>query len=354
MQCRHCEQRSNMGESVNLQNVLNQLLEHKNLSSEEMLSVMTAIMNGELDDAQIAAILTALRMKGETVEEITACATVMRSIAHPVLINSDKLIDIVGTGGDGQSTFNISTCVSFVVAACGGVVAKHGNRSVSSKSGSADLLETAGININLTANQVAQCIDACGIGFMFAPMHHPLMKNVISVRKSLAVRTVFNLLGPLTNPANAKYSLIGVFSKTWLRPVAEVLAKLGSERVLVVHSDDGLDELSVASPTSIVEYNQGEYSEYRITAKDYGLDHANLNSIKVSDSKQSLDVVLDVLNNKPGAALDIVVLNAAAAVYCLSLAKDFNQAVHLVKSVIAEGKALAKFEQLKHMSNTFQ
>jgi anthranilate phosphoribosyltransferase len=338
---------------MNFVTTLNQLIERENLSADTADSLMRDVMTGKLDTAQIASLLIALRMKGETVEEISACAKVMRELAHKVDIENTNLIDIVGTGGDGQSTFNVSTCVSFVVAAAGGIVAKHGNRSVSSKSGSADLLEHAGININLNASQVNQCIKQCGIGFMFAPAHHPAMKHALETRKSLGVRTVFNLLGPLTNPAGAQYQVIGVFSKKWLIPITNVLAKLGSTRAIVVHSEDGLDEISIASPTFVVEFNQGQFKEYTINPTDYGIFHQNLDGLRVTNVAQSLEIVMGVFNNQKGPAFDIVVLNAACALYCLSLTQDFNDAITLANKTLTSGAALAKFNLLKKVSNSF-
>ena len=326
---------------MNIQYAIAQLIDSVDLSSEQMQAAMRLIMTGECSDSQIGGFLVALRMKGETIDEITAAAQVMSSLADQVQVDAPNLIDIVGTGGDGTSTFNVSTAASFVAAGAGASVAKHGNRSVSSKSGSADLLEQAGANLNLDAQQVAKVIQAAGVGFMFAPMHHSAMRHAISARKEMAVRTIFNVLGPLTNPANVKRQVVGVFAKELTITLAKVFAQLGSEHTLVVHSDDGMDEISICAPTTISEMREGRVETYTVTPQDFGMSIASINDIVVADPSQSLAMIDDVLANKPGPARDIVVLNAGAGIYVSGLAKSLAQGVELASLAIAEGRALA-------------
>ncbi len=325
--------------------------ERRDLTQEEMQSVMNTIMTGEATPAQIGGFLVGLRMKGETINEITAAAQVMRELATKVNISGEHIVDIVGTGGDGSGTFNISTASCFVVAAAGGTVAKHGNRSISSKSGSADLLEAAGVNLDLGPEQVAKCVNEVGVGFMFAPKHHGAMKHAIGPRKEMGVRTVFNVLGPLTNPAGAPNQLLGVFSKELVEPLAHVLANLGSHHVLVVHSEDGMDEISIAAPTFVAELKNGEVTTYTIQPEDFLLVRADLASLKVEDAAQSLAVVKSVLENQPGPARDIVQLNAGAALYVAGLAESLAVGIAKAGEVLASGKALAKLEALVNVSN---
>ena len=325
--------------------------ERRDLTQEEMQSVMNTIMTGEATPAQIGGFLVGLRMKGETINEITAAAQVMRELATKVNISGEHIVDIVGTGGDGSGTFNISTASCFVVAAAGGTVAKHGNRSISSKSGSADLLEAAGVNLDLGPEQVAKCVNEVGVGFMFAPKHHGAMKHAIGPRKEMGVRTVFNVLGPLTNPAGAPNQLLGVFSKELVEPLAHVLANLGSHHVLVVHSEDGMDEISIAAPTFVAELKNGEVTTYTIQPEDFLLVRADLASLKVEDAAQSLAVVKSVLKNQPGPARDIVQLNAGAALYVAGLAESLAVGIAKAGEVLASGKALAKLEALVNVSN---
>ncbi|MDH5436880.1 MAG: anthranilate phosphoribosyltransferase, partial [Gammaproteobacteria bacterium] len=282
---------------MDMPSAIRAVTERQNLSHEDMQSVMNTIMTGEATPAQIGGFLIGLRMKGETIDEITAAAQVMRELATKVDVSGDHVVDIVGTGGDGSSTFNISTASCFVVAAAGGKVAKHGNRSVSSKSGSADLLEAAGVNLDINPEQVARCVNEVGVGFMFAPKHHGAMKHAIGPRKEMAVRTIFNVLGPLTNPAGAPNQLLGVFSKELVEPLAHVLANLGSHHVLVVHSEDGMDEISIGAPTFVAELKDGVVTSYTIQPEDFGLERADLASLKVEDAAQSLAVVKSVLAN---------------------------------------------------------
>ncbi len=328
------------------------VLEKQDLTREEMQAAMSEIMTGQATPAQIAGFLIGLRMKGETVEEITAAAMVMRDLSTKVEIESDSAVDIVGTGGDGSSTFNISTASIFVTAAAGGTVAKHGNRAISSKSGAADLLEAAGINLDISPEQTAQCINELGVGFIFAQKHHSAMKHAIGPRKEMGVRTVFNLLGPLTNPSAAPNMVLGVYSKEWVEPLAQVLKQLGSNHVMVVHAADGMDEISIASPTYVAELKDGEISEYTIQPEDFGLQTQAIDSLVVDSAKESLGIVLDVFNNSAGAARDIVALNAGAAIYVAGLANSHQEGVKRALEVIANGGATAKLNALKEMTNS--
>jgi len=338
---------------MNIQSAIQKITENQNLTAEEMTDVMHQIMTGQASDAQIGGFLIGMRMKGETVDEISAAASVMRALATPVDLDHTNLVEIVGTGGDGSGTFNISTASCLVVAAAGGRVAKHGNRSVSSKSGAADLLETAGVNLELSAEQVKSCVEDIGVGFMFAPMHHSAMKHAIGPRKEMGVRTLFNLLGPLTNPAGTPNQVLGVFSKDWVRPMAEVLKKLGSRHVMVVHADDGMDEISIASPTSVAELKDGTISEYSIKPEDFGFSQQSLAYIQVKDSRESLDMVNSVLNNDASPARDIVALNAGAAIYVAGLTASHQAGIERALEVIASGEARQKLLDLINKSNSF-
>jgi len=336
---------------MTLPEAIQALLDKQDLTANQMRRVMQAIMSGNATDAQIAGFLIALRCKGESIDEITAAVEVMRGLSNKVTILGDHLIDTCGTGGDGANTFNISTTSAFVVAAAGGQVAKHGNRSVSSRCGSADVLEAGGVNLNLSPHQVARCVETVGIGFLFAPKHHGAMKHTIGPRKELGVRTLFNLLGPLSNPASAPNQLIGVFARQWLEPLAKVLKHLGGQHVLVVNAEDGLDEISIASPSTIAELKQGEITTYTITPGKFGLKMAPLSELAVSDAESSLAVLLSVLDNEPGAAKDIVLLNAGAAIYAANLTASLAEAVVRAQQVIASGAARAKFEALVSFTN---
>jgi len=315
---------------------------------------MRQIMTGEASPEQIAGFLVALRMKGESLDEITGAVQVMRELASGVSVSGEYLVDIVGTGGDGASLFNVSTASAFVVAVSGGRVVKHGNRSVSSKSGSADLLEAAGVRLDLNSAQVAHCVDDVGIGFMFAPQHHSAMKYAAGPRKALGVRTLFNILGPMTNPAGVKRQLIGVFDAALCKPVAQVLQRLGSEHIMVVHSDDGLDEISLVGGTRVAELRDGEISEYRITPADFGIAEQNLDGLGVADAAQSLLLIRDALGSRPSEqgrkAGDIIALNAGAAVYVSGVAASLAQGVAMAQDSIASGLALEKLEELAAFS----
>lgn len=329
------------------------LIEGQSLSRDDMQSVMQQVMTGGASDAQIAGLLVALRMKGESVDEIAAAAKVMRDLATPVHIDIPKAVDIVGTGGDGASIFNVSTASTFVAAAAGAHVAKHGNRSVSSSSGAADLLEAAGVNLALNAEQVASCIEQVGVGFMFAVNHHSAMKYAIGPRRELAARTLFNLLGPLTNPAGVKHQLLGVYDAAWCRPIAEVLQSLGSTHVLVVHSDDGLDELSIASPSKVVELKDGQIHEYTLNPEDVGISTQTLDGLAVSNANESLALIERVLSGESGPAADMVALNAGAALYAADLCDTLSAGVALAKETLGSGRALSKMRELAHYSQQY-
>jgi anthranilate phosphoribosyltransferase len=332
---------------MEIQNAIQQLVAGTDLDEDAMGSVMRAIMEGAASSAQIAGFLIALRMKGETAGEITAAARVMRELATPVRIASEHLVDTCGTGGDGANTFNISTVSAFVVAAAGGKVAKHGNRSVSSRCGSADVLEAAGIRIDLTSEQVARCVNEVGVGFLFAPCFHSAMRHVAAARRELGVRTVFNLLGPLTNPAGAPNQVVGVFAAQWLEPIARALRKLGGRHALVVHADDGLDEISIAAPTQIAEMREGTISRYSVSPEQFGFARADLASLRADDAAQSLALIRRVLANEPGPARDIVCLNAGAAIYTAGIAASLAEGVERAQQAIASGKAAEKFAALQ-------
>ena len=334
-----------------MKEILEKLLMKRNLTYKEMYYIMSQMMSGEIDDINIAAFLIALRAKGETVDEITASAACMQNLSTPVELNHSKLVDIVGTGGDGQSTFNISTASAFVAASAGVVIAKHGNRSASSKSGSADVLENAGININLGSKDVKRCVDTLGIGFMFAPCYHPAMRHAINVRKTLKVRTLFNLLGPLTNPAGAKRQVIGVFAKKWLMPITQVFKSLGSIHTLVVHSEDGLDEFSISQLTHVAELKEGEIHQYQIHPGDFGLYHPSLDGLRVNGPLESYQIILDIFHGKKGPARDIVLLNAAAAIYCADLCSNLKEGINIAIDAIDSKKALNCFNSLKKFTN---
>lgn len=320
--------------------------ERRDLDAGQMTAVMRLIMGGDATPAQIGGFLIGLRMKGETVEEIAAAAAVMRELATHVRVDHPHLVDIVGTGGDGVGTFNVSTASAMVVAAAGGRVAKHGNRSISSSSGSADLLEQAGVRLDLTPEQVAACVDEVGVGFMFAPRHHGAMRHAVAPRREMAVRTIFNVLGPLTNPAGAPNLLIGVYAAEWVEPLAKVMQRLGAEHVLVVHSEDGLDEISIGASTQVAELKDGEVSTFTVDPEAFGIPLSQVDTLKVADAAESLAVVRRVLGGEAGPASDIVALNAGAALYAAGLADGLEPGVARAREVLASGAALGKLEQL--------
>ncbi len=319
---------------------LQRTIEHREIFHDEMLHLMRMIMNGELSPLMTAAIITGLRVKKETIGEITAAAQVMREFSTKVVVgDTTHLVDIVGTGGDGSHTFNISTCAMFVAAAAGAKTAKHGGRSVSSKSGSADVLESLGVNINLTPQQIARSIETLGLGFMFAPNHHPAMKNVAPVRKELGVRTIFNILGPLTNPAGAPNILMGVFHPDLVGIQVRALQRLGAEHALVVYGRDGMDEVSLGAATLVGELKHGEITEYEIHPEDFGLPMASNRALRVETAEASRAMLLGVLENQPGAARDIVALNAGVALYAANVCPDIASGIARAQSVLASGAA---------------
>ena len=334
------------------QQALARLIEQREIFHDEMLSLMRQIMRGELTTVQIAGIITGLRVKKETVGEIAAAAQVMREFAAKVPAqNSANLVDTCGTGGDAAHTFNISTTAAFVAAAAGARVAKHGGRSVSSTSGSADVLEALGVNLDLTPEQVAASIDAIGIGFMFAPKFHGAMKHAAPVRRELGVRTIFNILGPLTNPAGAPHQLLGVFHPDLVGILVRVLQRLGSRHVLVVHGSDGMDEITLAGETMIGELKDGEVTEYTIHPREFGLETCSSEALKVWDAKQAKDMLLSVLDDLPGPARDIVLLNAGAAIYVADRAATLGEGIEQAREVLRSGAAREKLNQLVAFSH---
>jgi len=325
---------------------LTRTIEHREIFHDEMLALMRRIMGGEMSPVMMAALLVGLRVKKETIGEITAAAQVMREFSTKVdVADRTHLVDIVGTGGDSSHTFNISTCSMFVAAAAGARVSKHGNRSVSSKSGSADVLESLGVTLSLPPQAIAQCIADTGIGFMFAPNHHPAMKNVAPVRKELGVRTIFNILGPLTNPADAPNILMGVFHPDLVGIQVRALQRLGAEHAVVVYGRDGMDEVSLGAATLVGEYKDGGIHEYEIHPEDFGLTMASNRTLKVETPEQSKAMLLAVLDNEPGPARDIVMLNAGVALYAANVAANMADGVALARDVLASGKARAKMQQ---------
>lgn len=339
---------------MNISGTIQHLIDKQSLSATEMTAIMQTIMRGKATPAQIAGFLVALRMKGETVEEIAAAAKVIRKLALPVKITDKHLVDIVGTGGDQAHLFNISTISAFVAAAAGAKVAKHNNRAISSNSGSADLLEIAGINPHLAPKQIQQCIKQVGVGFMFAPAHHLSWKHVMLVRRELGVRTIFNLLGPLVNPAKVPNLLIGVFDKKWVEPFAQVAKELGDKHVVVVHSEDGLDEISIAAPTFVAELKNGDIKTYTIEPKQFGIKSTSLNPLKVKNARESFSIIKKVLDNHDSAARDIVALNAGVAIYAADLAKTIETGMEKALAVIANGFAKEKFQQLIKLTQSFK
>ncbi len=337
--------------SITPSEALQRTIEHREIFHDEMLHLMRMIMNGEITPLMTAAILTGLRVKKETIGEITAAAQVMREFSTKVEVaDRTHLVDIVGTGGDGANTFNISTCAMFVAAAAGARVSKHGGRSVSSKSGSADVLESLGVQINLSPSAIAQSIAEVGIGFMFAPNHHPAMKNVAPVRKELGVRTLFNILGPLTNPASAPNILMGVFHPDLVGIQIRALQRLGAEHALVVYGRDGMDEVSLGAATLVGELKHGEISEYEIHPEDFGLAMASHRALRVDTPSQSRDMVLSVLDNQVGAPRDIVALNAGIALYAANVAHTMAEGLALAQQALASGTAKAKLAQLNEFT----
>ena len=333
--------------SISPQEALQRVIEHREIFHDEMLHIMRLIMSGEMSPVLMAALMTGLRVKKETIGEITAAAQVMREFSTKVEVaDRTHLVDIVGTGGDGAHTFNISTCAMFVAAAAGARVSKHGGRSVSSKSGSADVMESLGVNINLRPEAIAQCIAETGVGFMFAPNHHPAMKNVAPVRRELGIKTLFNILGPLTNPAGASNILMGVFHQDLVGIQVRALQRLGAQHAVVVYGKDGMDEVSLGAATLVGELKHGEISEYEIHPEDFGLTMASTRAIRVETPEQSRAMLLSVLDNQPGVARDIVALNAGVALYAADKVDSMRAGMALAREVIASGAAKAKLAQV--------
>lgn len=335
---------------LTIREALERVVVRIDLERDEMRDVMRAIMSGQCTDAQIGGFLVGLRMKGESIDEITAAAEVMRELATPVHVDAAPLIDVVGTGGDGANLFNVSTAAAFVVAAAGGHVAKHGNRGVSSASGSADVLEQLGVRIGIPADAVARGVRELGIGFMFAPAHHGAMRHAVGVRRELGLRTLFNILGPLTNPAGARRMLIGVFTARLCRPMAEVLARLGAERVMVVHAEDGLDEMSLATRTHVVELRDGEFREYMLAPEDLGIQSQSLIGLEVASASASAELIRDTLGKRRGPhaakAADMIALNAGAAIYLAGIASSPREGVAMASDIIHAGLAGERIEAL--------
>lgn len=342
---------------MDMKEALDRIAANLDLSREEMKDVMRIVMNGEATDAQVGAFLMGLRLKSETIDEITGATEVMRELVTKVDIKAEPLIDIVGTGGDGANLFNVSSAASFVVAAAGGFVAKHGNRGVSSKSGSADLIEKAGVNLTMSPKEVARCVEEIGVGFMFAPSHHGAMKHAIGPRKELGCRTIFNILGPMTNPAGVKRQLIGVFTKALCRPMAEVMQRLGAEHIMVVHSKDGLDEISLATETYVAELKDGTITEYSVTPEDLGIKSQSLVGLTVDSSEESLKLIRAAFGRQHDEttekARDIIALNAGAAIYIAGLANTPQMGVEMALDAMGSGLAAGKMSELADFSHCF-
>ncbi len=344
---------------MDIKEALNRVVNQLDLTTEEMQDVMRLIMTGQCTDAQIGAFLMGMRMKSETIEEIVGAVSVMRELAVRVELSSLKhVVDVVGTGGDGANIFNVSSAATFVVAAAGGKVAKHGNRAVSGKTGSADVLEAAGIYLDLKPEQVARCIESIGVGFMFAQVHHKAMKYAAGPRRELGLRTLFNMLGPLTNPAGVKHQVVGVFSQALCRPLAEVLKRLGSDHILVVHSRDGLDEVSLAAPTHVAELKNGEVTEYQIQPEDFGIKSQSLIGLTVGSPQESLELIRDALGRRKTEngqkAADMIVLNAGAALYAADLASSLKEGVRLAQDALHTGLAREKLDELASFTAVFR
>lgn len=339
--------------------VLNDLVASKDLGQDDTTQLMTLVMSGECPDVLLSAIITAWRIKGETVDEISASARVMRSFANKVTLRADNAVDIVGTGGDGANLFNVSTASAFVVSASGGVVAKHGSTGVSSRSGASDLLIYAGVNLALKADEVAQCADELGVCFMFAPNHHPAMRYAKAVRGALKIRTIFNILGPLTNPASAPNTLLGVYDVALCEKLAKAMGELGSRHVWVVHSDDGLDEISLATPTTVCEYKDGQICTFKISPTDVGIPMQSLDGLSVGSSDESFELIKHALQNhihdeRTQKAQHIIALNAGASLYLCGVADDFKSGVDLALATLQSGKAWDKLQAFAKSTQNFK
>ena len=338
---------------MNIQEGIKQVTSNQDLEQNEMFAITTQILEGSATDAQIGAFIIALSMKGETVDEVLGAVNAMRQLSTKVTIDIPNLIDTCGTGGTGIGIFNVSTTSAFVASYCGAKVAKHGNRTATRKSGSADLLEQAGVSLSLQPDEIAKCIEEVGIGFMFAPAHHSAMKHVVGPRKEIGQKSIFNVLGPLTNPASARRQLMGVYDKKWMLPIAEVLKQLGSEHLFIVHSQDGLDEISIASPTSVVEMKQGTISEFQISPEDFGFKTSSLDGLELSSPKQSLEIAKLALSGEHEEASAMVAMTAGAALYISDIADSLDSGVELAKDCIKEGGGIIKLNQLVEFSSKF-
>ena len=336
---------------MDIQTAIKSMIARQDLSGDDMATVMRQIMTGECTPSQIGGFLVGLHMKGESVDEISAAAKVMRELATRVNVSEERLVDTAGTGGDSSGSFNISTASALVAAAAGARVAKHGNRSMTSNSGSADVLEAAGVKLDISPEKVAECVQRVGVGFMFAPAHHGAMKHAIGARKELAVRTVFNVLGPLTNPAGAPNQVIGVFHQELVELMANVLKQLGSRHVMVVHAEDGMDEISISAPTRVAELKDGKVSSYTITPADFGMETASLDELRVGSAEESLAMIRGVFADQPGPARDIVCLNAGAAIYVAGCADSLAEGIEAARSAISSGKAAEVLQNLVVESN---
>ena len=336
---------------MTFQTTLQSVVFGNSLSEQEMINAMTQVMGGKVSDIQLAAFLTALQVKGETVPEIVGAAKVMRDKAEKIKVNTSNIIDTCGTGGDGADTFNISTAVAFVVAGAGVTVAKHGNRAVSSKSGSADVLQCLGVNIDAPLRTIERCIEEVGIGFLFAPLLHKAMKHAVGVRKELGFRTFFNLLGPLTNPANANSQILGVFDSKWVNPLAEVLRDLGSKHAMVVHGFDGLDEITLTSETKISELRNGNITNYALNPKKFGYSLCSSEDLRGGAPEINAKIIRDILKGEKGCKTDIILLNAGAAIYVAGKAETIEQGILIATKSISSGEANKKLEALSRSSN---
>ena len=338
---------------MNITSAISKISSGLSLKESEMSDVMLDLLEGKATDAQIGAFLIALDMKGETVEEVLGAAKIMRKLSAKVEVNKDKLVDTCGTGGSGIGIFNVSTTAAFVACACGARVAKHGNRSATRKSGSADLLEAAGVSLELNPSQVSDCIENVGLGFMFAPGHHSAMKHVIGPRKEIAHKSIFNILGPLTNPASTPNQVMGVYDEKWMKPVAEVHQSLGSKNVMVVHSEDNLDEISIASKTKVVELREGKISEYVISPEEFGLEFQSLDGLKVNSPEESLSMAKKALKGEHSAASSMIALNAGAALYVSGVDNSLAEGVERALEGIKQKKGLDKLQELSEYSQSF-
>ena len=338
---------------MNIQEGISKVSSNNNLTQSEMSAIMSDILNGGSTDAQIGAFLIALSMKGETVDEVLGAAHAMRNLSAKVITDTPKLIDTCGTGGTGIGIFNVSTTSAFVASYCGAKVAKHGNRTATRKSGSADFLEEAGVSLSLKPEEIAQCIEEVGIGFMFAPSHHSAMKHVIGPRKEIGQKSIFNILGPLTNPASAKRQLMGVYDKKWMLPIAQVLKELGSEHLLIVHSEDGLDEISIAAPTSVVEMKKGTITEFQICPEDFGFETSSLAGLEANSPEQSLQIANLALCGEHKEASAMVAMAAGAALYISDISDSLDSGVELAKDCIKEGGGVSKLNELIDFSSKF-